>query len=255
MESPLGQGLCQTQGVVETSLGTTQEYQGLSCSDACDLMRELTHGELFAGISGFGLGFERSGIKTIWRVEKDRFSQKLLNAKYPDDKLLGDVKDCGKNNLEPVDIISFGSPCQDLSVAGRGVGWVVRKAVSSSRRYASYVNSTLLLQSGRMFPALFPVTLDEILQQSSPSFANAGRVTSRGECLTLGISESPKDAVESSLSQILEESVPRKYFLSPRACQGVLRRSEKRGKELPPQLKQALQAVVTEGAIRPRKNS
>lgn len=82
----------------------------------------LTNGELFAGISGFGLGFESAGIKTVWRVEIDRDCQRLLKSRYPDDLLLSDVRECGKHNLPPVDIISFGSPCQDLSVAGKRNG-------------------------------------------------------------------------------------------------------------------------------------
>ena len=83
----------------------------------------MTHGELFAGISGFGVGFARSGIETVWRVENDPHCQRLLRSHYPDTLLLGDVKDCGAHNLPPVDIISFGSPCQDLSVAGKRGGF------------------------------------------------------------------------------------------------------------------------------------
>jgi len=82
----------------------------------------LTHGELFAGISGFGLGFEKAGIKTKWMVEKDLNCQKVLRYHYPEIKLLSDVEKCGVHNLEPVDIISFGSPCQDMSVAGQRAG-------------------------------------------------------------------------------------------------------------------------------------
>ena len=71
----------------------------------------------------------------------------------------------------------------------------------------------------------------------------------RGECLTLNTSESPNDVAESSLSQVLErDSIPQKYFLSARACQGILRRAENRGKRLPP----ALMAVLTEQAKAPR---
>ena len=47
------------------------------------------------------------------------------------------------------------------------------------------------------------------------------------------IGEYPKDVVESTLSQILEADVPERYFLSARACKGILRRAEKRGKKLP----------------------
>ena len=68
--------------------------------------------------------------------------------------------------------------------------------------------------------------------------------TSHGACSTLSIGEFPRGANASSLSQILQkrEDVPQKYFLSPRACKGILRRAKERGKELPPELKAALEA-------------
>ena len=64
---------------------------------------------------------------------------------------------------------------------------------------------------------------------------------SLGEYSTHSFGESPNAVVESHLSQILEESPHPKYFLSERACLGVLRRAEKRGKELPKILKEALE--------------
>lgn len=64
-------------------------------------------------------------------------------------------------------------------------------------------------------------------------------------CLTLNTSVWPSDAVACSLSRILErEPVPQRYFLSPRACAGILRRAAKRGRELPAALREALGAVV-----------
>lgn len=63
-----------------------------------------------------------------------------------------------------------------------------------------------------------------------------------GEHLMLNFGESPKEERESSLSQILEMNVPERYYLSPIACQGILRRASKRGKALPPILKEALEA-------------
>jgi hypothetical protein len=58
--------------------------------------------------------------------------------------------------------------------------------------------------------------------------------------------ESPSDAVESSLSDILEPTGDhlRKYFLSPKACAGILRRAAKRGRKLPEMLEQALMSVA-----------
>lgn len=60
------------------------------------------------------------------------------------------------------------------------------------------------------------------------------------ESTTRNGGECPNAAVESRLSQILEEAPPTKYYLSRAACQGILRRAERRGKDLPEQLKQAL---------------
>ena len=62
-----------------------------------------------------------------------------------------------------------------------------------------------------------------------------------GAYSTLNISESPNDAAESSLSTILEETAPAKYFLSPRACAGILARATKRGRTLPAALQVALE--------------
>ena len=83
---------------------------------------KLTHGELFAGISGFGLGFSEAGIETAWQVEIDKHCRSVLKRHYPDVLLLEDVRECGKRNLPNVDVVSFGSPCQDLSTLGKRGG-------------------------------------------------------------------------------------------------------------------------------------
>jgi len=82
----------------------------------------LTHGELFAGISGFGLGFADSNIETLWAVDIDKNCKRVQKYHYPDRLWLDDVCEVGKHNLPYVDIISFGSPCQDLSIAGKQGG-------------------------------------------------------------------------------------------------------------------------------------
>ena len=64
---------------------------------------------------------------------------------------------------------------------------------------------------------------------------------SLGESSTLSTGESPRDARGSFLWQILEEHPHRKYYLSKKACLGILRRARERGKTLPPQLKEALE--------------
>ena len=64
------------------------------------------------------------------------------------------------------------------------------------------------------------------------------------EFLMLNTGESPSVAVESTLSSILEVNVPEKYYLSATACAGILRRAERRGKQLPPMLKEALEQMI-----------
>jgi hypothetical protein len=67
---------------------------------------------------------------------------------------------------------------------------------------------------------------------------------SLGELSMLNTGECPSVARESTLSQILEANAPEKYYLSKKACEGILRRAERRGKELPTMLKEALEEVV-----------
>lgn len=66
-----------------------------------------------------------------------------------------------------------------------------------------------------------------------------------GVSMTLNIGPGPLNGGNAStLSQILEANAPEKYYLSPKACAGILRRAEKRGKELPQMLKEALEEVI-----------
>jgi len=83
---------------------------------------KVTHGSLFSGIGGIDLGFEWAGIETKWQVEIDDYCQKLLSIRFPHTKKFTDVRKVGSHNLEKVDIISGGFPCQDISVAGKGAG-------------------------------------------------------------------------------------------------------------------------------------
>ena len=74
-----------------------------------------------------------------------------------------------------------------------------------------------------------------------PAWYEAEELISLGACMMPGCLGQPKDAAGCSLWQVLESHVPGKYFLSPRACTGILRRAAQRGKELPYVLKTALE--------------
>jgi len=82
----------------------------------------LTFGSLFAGIGGFDLGFERAGMVCKWQVEIDDYANRVLAKHWPTVHRERDIRECGRNNLEPVDVICGGFPCQDISYAGFGAG-------------------------------------------------------------------------------------------------------------------------------------
>jgi DNA (cytosine-5)-methyltransferase 1 len=85
-------------------------------------MSQLTFGSLFAGIGGFDLGFERAGMVCKWQVEIDDYVTKVLKKHWPNVHRERDIRQCGKHNLEPVDVVCGGFPCQDISYAGLGAG-------------------------------------------------------------------------------------------------------------------------------------
>lgn len=82
----------------------------------------MKFGSLFSGIGGFDLGFEWAGMECAWQVEIDDFATKVLERHWPDVPKYRDIKDCGKHNLQPVDLICGGFPCQPHSLAGKRKG-------------------------------------------------------------------------------------------------------------------------------------
>ena len=82
----------------------------------------LTLGSLFDGSGGFPLGGIISGITPVWASEIEPFPIRVTTKRLPFMKHYGDVSRLNGADLEPVDVITFGSPCQDMSVAGRRAG-------------------------------------------------------------------------------------------------------------------------------------
>lgn len=150
----------------------------------------LTLGSLFDGIGGWQLAAIRNGIKPLWSSEIDPYCCQITQRHFPDTVQLGDINSIDATNLPHVDIITAGSPCQDLSVAGKRSGLhasrsgLFFKATDIVRRirpqFFAWENVTGAFSSnaGNDFRAV----LEEILQEPVPLpryWSNAGLVDGR----------------------------------------------------------------------------
>lgn len=79
-------------------------------------------GSLFDGSGGFPLAGTIHGIEPVWASEIEPYPLKVTAARFPCMKQLGDVTKINGAEIDPVDVVTFGSPCQDLSVAGKQAG-------------------------------------------------------------------------------------------------------------------------------------
>ena len=79
-------------------------------------------GSLFDGIGGFPLAAKRNGIRPVWASEIEKFPMAVTMYRFPEMKHMGDITKLHGENLPVVDVIAGGSPCQDLSIAGRRAG-------------------------------------------------------------------------------------------------------------------------------------
>lgn len=132
-----------------------------------------------------------------------------------------------------------------------GSDWMTRAATSRLSTWPWLNAFAPAGWSGRTSPVSCQMMKDERWEPSSGSWGNSG-MGGPTECLTLNMCEwaasntlSPSAAAVCSLSDILEvQPVPQRYYLTAKACAGILRRAEKRGKELPAMLQRALEAVA-----------
>ena len=96
------------------------------------ISKVITLGSLFDGSGGFPLGGMMSGIIPLWASEIEPFAIRVTTKRLPQMKHYGDISVLNGAELPPVDIITFGSPCQDMSIAGR------RSGLSGSRSSLFY---------------------------------------------------------------------------------------------------------------------
>lgn len=192
---------------------------------------------------------------------------------------LGDITKINGAVAPIVDCVIGGSPCQDLSIAGKRAGLAgersglymeqiriikeMREHDRANGRTGEFIRPRYMVwenvpgafssNNGKDFAAVLEEAV-KIAESEAPLFlylkrdglqADASWVT---DGALLGVysmhsfGECPNDGVESHLSQILEATPHPKYYLSARACLGILNRAARRGKDLPEALKKALEA-------------
>ena len=100
----------------------------------------LTMGSLFSGFGGFELPAEWHGAEVLWQAEIEPWATTLLKKHFPKAVQLGDIKNIDGSKIAPVDFITFGSPCQDMSVAGGRVG--MKKICSKCNHEVNIVKDT-----------------------------------------------------------------------------------------------------------------
>ena len=246
-----------------------------------------TLGSLFDGSGGFPLAGVMSGAVPVWASEIEPYPIAVTRLRFPQIIHLGNVTEIDGSRIPPVDIITFGSPCQDMSIAGKRAGMKHEsRGDEGTTRSGLFYEAVRIIREMReethgRYPAFavwenvpgafssnrgedFRCVLEELAKicetggiQYLDLRAESGNPPERswatgsalhGGCLTLSIGAFPSAAVESTLWQILEGDAPEKYYLSAKACAGVLRREKRRGNTLPKMLREALEEAVALGA-------
>lgn len=81
---------------------------------------------LFSGVGGFDIGLERAGFQTVYQCEIDKHARSVLDRHWPDVPKWGDISTLTADEIlrhtSVIDVVAWGSPCQDLSVAGKRAG-------------------------------------------------------------------------------------------------------------------------------------
>ena len=215
----------------------------------------LTLGSLFDGIGVFPLAARLNGIEPVWASEIQKAPVSITKRHFPDMAHLGDITLLDGGKIPPVDIITFGSPCQDLSQIGDRAGLTGKK--SSLFFQAIRIINEMRDATGNLFPT-FAVWENVMGSLSSGNRLDFGarfqclflengqtqawlegdNLTWPGGSWTPNIGQGPLwPAEKGSLSwQILEGGGLPAYCLGPRACTRFLELAARAGIPPPPEI-------------------
>lgn len=230
--------------------------------------KPLTLCSLFDGSGTFPIMAMLCGIIPISCSEIEPFPIAVTTKRLPFVKHLGDINKINGAEIEPVDIVTFGSPCTDVSVAGKrqglnaprsGLFFQAVRIIKEMRcatngkypRFAVWENVAGAFSSngGEDFRCVLEklcqvkdpdISIPKPAKWEKPEKSWVKISLSPGVHSMLSTGVYPREECVSTLSQILMADVPRKYYLSQKACLGILRRASERGKKLPEVLEIAL---------------
>ena len=229
----------------------------------------LTLGSLFDGSGGFPLGGVLAGITPIFNSEIEPFPVRVTEVRFPNMKHYGDVSKLKGSELPPTDIITFGSPCQDMSIAG------CRDGLSGSRSSLFYEAIRVIKEMREATNGQYPryivwenvpgafssnkgedfrCVLEEVckvkdskVSVSKPSkWENAGRIMGDGYSVAWRLLDAQYWGVPQRRQRIylvadFDGGSAGKILFESEGLSGILRRASSRGKTLPAVLQKALE--------------
>lgn len=229
----------------------------------------LRMASLFDGSGGFPLAAKLEGISPMWSSEIEPFPIRVTTKRLPEVKHYGDVSEVDGSEVEPVDIITFRSPCQDMSVAGKRAGLhgsrsnlfyqairIIRemriKTNGAYPRYIVWENVPGAFSSNRgedfrcVLESICQIKDDWVAVPRSRKWESAGEIMGDDYSVAWRVLDAQYWGVPQRRKRIFlvadlaDRGGQEKYYLSAKACLGILKRAKSRNKKLPELLETAL---------------
>ena len=231
-------------------------------------MSGLTLGSLFDGIGVFPLAASRCGIRPLWASEIEAAPISITRRHFPDMAHLGDITKLDGGAIPPVHVLTFGSPCQNLSQIGRregldgtksGLFFHAIRIIQEMRKATNDLYPVISVWENVMgafssndrwtlepsYPLSQTPKFQCLLREDgqTPEWCEGERLMCAGDSWTPSIGQAPEGWHEGSgfsSWRILEADVPQTYYLSPVQCSHFLRLAERAGGPPPKEIEQLL---------------